>query len=307
MNGEVSARTPSAPIDCDVTGWSEWGACNKISESKARFRTVQIQPSNNGRACPALQEEGKCLIDCDVTGWSEWGACNKISESKARFRTVQIQPSNNGRACPALQEEGKCLIDCDVTRWSPWEACSAKSGQMKRDRRINVQPSKSGQRCPLLEDAAPCQVDCVLADWQLWGPCSASCDGGERLRVRTGSVEPKNGGRKCGKNEDQEPCSQVPCYLLDLRSAIQRKCEIEDQAEMHKILKVLVSTGVRKVYSKLQSPRRCFILLAWCRLLTSASSAYTTSRPRLSRMKTLATIFDCFRTVASKCGRSCFQ
>ena len=64
LNGKASP-----PIDCDVTQWSEWGACNKISESKMRFRSVQVQPSNSGRACPALQEEDKCLEEPVLQRW----------------------------------------------------------------------------------------------------------------------------------------------------------------------------------------------------------------------------------------------
>ena len=47
----------SCQIDCKVTLGGNWAACEIASEFTVRTRTVHVEPSKNGRACPALKEE----------------------------------------------------------------------------------------------------------------------------------------------------------------------------------------------------------------------------------------------------------
>ncbi len=53
----VSAA-PQPPVDCVVSGWSEWSACTNGSQT--RTRSILTPPSNGGAACPALSETQSC-------------------------------------------------------------------------------------------------------------------------------------------------------------------------------------------------------------------------------------------------------
>jgi hypothetical protein len=229
--------------NCNLSGWT-WTQCDH-SEVMQRTRTILRKPGFFGEACGALSETRSCSIDCDVAPWREWSACAE-DEVARRVRAVNRHATRSGKPCGALSETRSCSIDCDVAPWREWSACRDLSGMKLRARTIRSSPSKSGKECPALEDQAPCAVDCTLAHWMPWNSCSTSCDGGHSVRSRAVITHPKNGGKSCGPTEDSVECSGIPCYVLQLKSAMSRDCEITSASELDKVLLLLVANGVEK-------------------------------------------------------------
>jgi hypothetical protein len=50
------------PVNCEVSAWTDWGACSKScgSGEQTRTRTLTKQPANGGSACPVLSESQPC-------------------------------------------------------------------------------------------------------------------------------------------------------------------------------------------------------------------------------------------------------
>lgn len=51
-------------VDCQVTPWGPWSACDTDCGpgTMSRTRTVQIQPENGGRHCPSLEQRRGCQV-----------------------------------------------------------------------------------------------------------------------------------------------------------------------------------------------------------------------------------------------------
>eukprot|EP00124_Ichthyophonus_hoferi_P005028 Ihof_evm1s645 gene=Ihof_evmTU1s645 len=143
-------------VDCRVTSWSEWQACNAITfcssdrdtpnaNGTRAHRRAQVAgtPANGGSECPAMTETeacstDQCPVNCLQSQWSEWSACNAVcsaangvSTSKGEStitRSVERPALNNGAACGADTRTRECLIDCPldctVSAWTSW-TCNA--------------------------------------------------------------------------------------------------------------------------------------------------------------------------------------
>lgn len=53
-----------AVIDCVVSPWGPWSACDVEcgSGTMSRSRTVEVQPRNGGRRCPSLDQRRGCQV-----------------------------------------------------------------------------------------------------------------------------------------------------------------------------------------------------------------------------------------------------
>lgn len=51
-------------VDCQVTPWGPWSACDTDCGpgTMSRTRTVQVQPQNGGRHCPSLEQRRGCQV-----------------------------------------------------------------------------------------------------------------------------------------------------------------------------------------------------------------------------------------------------
>ncbi len=124
-SGGLEASTPTRPrpapcpslhesspcrIDCVVSAWSAWSACDGLSEQQRRSRGVDTHPSKTGSACPELQEASTCAVDCTLAAWQPGGSCSASCDSgqSSRFRAVTVQPHNGGSGCGALTETEAC-------------------------------------------------------------------------------------------------------------------------------------------------------------------------------------------------------
>lgn len=194
-----------APVNCEVSAWSDWSTCDKScgGGSQTRTRTVTKQPLNGGNACPTLAESQPCNsqacpIDCKEGAWSEWGPC--VGGIQTRTRTVQTPAKNGGKDCGPLVETRKCAVDCVMGEWSSWNACdkSCGGGTQTRTREVKTPASNGGAECgPKTETKAcntqGCSENCVT-EWSSWGACSKSCGGGTQTRTKVIKTPAKNGG-----------------------------------------------------------------------------------------------------------------
>jgi len=49
-----------APVDCEVSDWSDWNECDPCSNNQTHSREVTTASINGGKACPALEETRAC-------------------------------------------------------------------------------------------------------------------------------------------------------------------------------------------------------------------------------------------------------
>ena len=64
-------NTQPCPVDCVVSGWSEWSACSVAcgGGTRTRTRTIITPASNGGAVCPTLEETEPCNTQsCDPLG-----------------------------------------------------------------------------------------------------------------------------------------------------------------------------------------------------------------------------------------------
>jgi hypothetical protein len=224
------------PVDCAVSLFSGWNACNKSCNtgSQTRTRHVQVVPQFGGRKCPALSQNQacnghKCPEDCDVGPWASWSkACSKScgSGKKDRARAVRSPAYYGGKKCPELKQTKvcnaqTCPIDCKVSLWSDWGDCSAScgSGEQMRARAITGEANYGGKACPELRqkqncESGPCPIHCDVSAWGVWSACSASCGTkGKHNRSRRILTHAKHGGYQCPDLWESRSCNTHECPL----------------------------------------------------------------------------------------------
>lgn len=99
------------PVNCQVSGWSDWSACTAScgGGTQSRSRTVQVSPQNGGDVCPSLTESQSCNTqscsrDCQFNGWERvpGTTCNGwCGNGTEQMRRLVIAPAiGNGMQCP---------------------------------------------------------------------------------------------------------------------------------------------------------------------------------------------------------------
>jgi hypothetical protein len=122
LNEERTCRSGACPVDCKLSAFSHWSACDNTCGGGAqmRFRSTETAPLNGGNACAALFqtrkcEQAPCVTDCEVSAWGPLGPCSKTCSSavvvpgtQVRTRAVVTSPLDGGKDCPALTESREC-------------------------------------------------------------------------------------------------------------------------------------------------------------------------------------------------------
>jgi hypothetical protein len=220
-------RLSHPPVNCVVSGWSEWTKCDKLcgGGSQTRTRFVTTKPANGGTECPALTELQKCNTqpcaqDCKVSNWSGWEACSKTCGGgvQTRTRTI-IQPRiNDGTECPTLYEDqvcntNPCPLDCMVSVWSDWSKCDkpCEGGSQTRTRTVLQQAAYNGEKCPILNESQICNTqvcptDCLVSAWSDWSTCANNT----QTRTRTITKQASNNGAACPVLTESQSCTVQP-------------------------------------------------------------------------------------------------
>ena len=190
---------PNSPIDCTLSAWTDWGACDKSCGGGTQVKTrTKVQAQFGGKDCSSTE---------------------KLSEEKVC----------NTESCPVAFKP----VDCVLSEWSPWKPCNKTCGggiQVKN--RTKTQAQHGGASCVdtiLLQEEEKCNtqvcdtvvtpVDCTYTDWNPWSSCTKTCGGGTKSKNRTKKTVAKNGGKECvGSLQEEETCNTQEC-LTSLKTA----------------------------------------------------------------------------------------
>lgn len=97
------------PVDCQLTGWSDWDACDaSIGGFRERSRRVVAPPSEGGARCGPLTQSRRCPVDCELGEWSDWTRCLPGSRVQSRSRYIIQEPLNGGARCGEMNQERSC-------------------------------------------------------------------------------------------------------------------------------------------------------------------------------------------------------
>jgi len=184
-------RDVKCPVDCVMTAWSQFGACDKSCGIgyQSRSRSIKSKPNAIGKPCSTHRVEKKecskvqfCPVDCTLSAWGAWSDCSKKCDDgkgagkRIRRRFVENTEYYGGKACDksAMRDQqtcnvNKCPVDCVVSGWSAWGSCSKTCagkapgtrlfGARQERTRYIVTPDKFGGRpCPVLTQTKLCAL-----------------------------------------------------------------------------------------------------------------------------------------------------
>jgi len=64
LSTEFSCSDHPCPVDCEVSEWTTWGACDHKCDfgTRKRVRKVLVQPKENGKWCPLIEDRNLCNV-----------------------------------------------------------------------------------------------------------------------------------------------------------------------------------------------------------------------------------------------------
>jgi len=152
------------PVDCALSAWQDWEACNVPCGrgEKTRSRQILEEGARGGHGCrAALMQVTPCMcsgecaspVDCTWGDWEEWGACDRGGERK-RFRHITVEASCGGQPCSAksAEEISNCTrrshgeLFCEWLDWRSWSDCSRScgdDGRRSRERFLEAAPLRA--------------------------------------------------------------------------------------------------------------------------------------------------------------------
>eukprot|EP00042_Codosiga_hollandica_P046601 m.491875 g.491875 ORF g.491875 m.491875 type:complete len:1860 (-) comp57272_c1_seq3:128-5707(-) len=232
----ISCNTAACPIDCQVADWVATSACSLTcgNGTQSFARSVLVEASNGGRACPPLTETlpcntEECPVDCLVGSWSAFGSCSTTcgNGAQSQTRTIVQNAAYGGLACPnlvntqACTNPAVCVVNCLLSSWEFFGSCSltCNTGIQVRTRTIVEAAQNGGTPCPPTDDLfdnVPCNtnncpIDCTTTDWSLFSECSTTCGPGVNSRSRVLVAPAEYGGHQCGALAETQVCMVTPC------------------------------------------------------------------------------------------------
>jgi len=295
----------SAAVDCRVSAWTPWDACDKScgGGQTQRQRQVFQSPRHGGKACPTeLVQVADCKpmpcpsdTSCLVGTWTEWGVCSSSCGSgyKSRLRFIHRHATDPSEGCRGeLTEAASCQgppCDCEGCLWGDWEdwnTCSRScdGGQRQRHRDIARWPRPGCGMCEakvkVMAEACneeACSLACVdgqWGDWHDWEECSSSCEGGITWRSRTVNRTANHCGKAAqGRGNEVKPCMHgVPC-------SVSRDCAFSDWSAWSACSATCSGTKTRS--RKVQAPAVGSGLQCTGAITESTSCAYDAKSPLL--------------------------
>ncbi|XP_054707345.1 thrombospondin type-1 domain-containing protein 7A-like isoform X2 [Uloborus diversus] len=192
------------PVDCQMSTWSNWTACNVPCGQgfKERRRQIVVPANHLGRPCPQanngteIQKE-VCNVLCTDYRWSTggWSTC-KLSEAESvcgngtRYRTVKClekrsESTVDDSRCDPLERPASyshcrihCPGECVVSPWTVTKKCSEPCSAnyfQESNRKILRFPNSTVDTCPELTSKKSCILNktCHEHSWILgpWGSC----------------------------------------------------------------------------------------------------------------------------------------
>jgi hypothetical protein len=121
---QCSAPPCPVPIDCIVSDWTPWTACNATQCEgpgiQTRSRTILRQPANGGAFCPLLSEAITCTgpacpppVDCQMSQWGPLSTCTPstcgTTGTQTQTRTVITPAQYGGKACGSIINALPCM------------------------------------------------------------------------------------------------------------------------------------------------------------------------------------------------------
>ena len=169
---------------CEVGEWNTWEQCPTDTCNVTythRNRTVVVEPSGQGTACPHLVEFRECpQLPCYYWGYGTWSSCFSMDEcgNGSTSRVVQCMDIEGNTADNELCEQPfpEIVAQC-------YKHC--------------------------IDDA------CVISDWSEWSECSETCDNVQGVQTRSRYYLVNSTGYCVHENSEfvqQRTCSvDVPC------------------------------------------------------------------------------------------------
>ncbi|XP_047736020.1 spondin-1 [Hyalella azteca] len=149
--GLVSQNQRAAPrVDCVVSEWTDWSPCSTTCGRgrRERRRVVQVEPQNNGRACPRKLIRRKiCRNPRCVTLHGGLESLSLTLDSDATPESRQPESPPTGDYTLDYGDEDS---DCVMGDWSAWSPCTQSCGPealQQRARSIVSRPRGKGEAC----------------------------------------------------------------------------------------------------------------------------------------------------------------
>lgn len=102
---EEKRNDTQCPIDCVVSGWSDWSGCSSsqcgTTGTQKRTRRIVTHSAYGGKVCPSDLEETQrcsndpCPVDCELRPFSDKCDC----QEKTRTSKVTLSPDRGGKSC----------------------------------------------------------------------------------------------------------------------------------------------------------------------------------------------------------------
>jgi len=229
-------NTSPCPVDCQVTGWSDFGQCGATCGwgHKKRTREVILSADYGGNPCPELTEVMQCNVvpcpekgtNCQMSKWSEYTTCTASCGGGKKRSHRSILDRNGQDICPHVNKEKDCNAqpcpqDCEMTDWDKWSDCSKScgmKGEQMRHRRIAKVNSDGGKKCDTTTEhetcnMGPCPIHCKVSPWSDFTTCTKTCGSGSWTRTRTILETAQHGGFVCPSLKEVEVCSWEECPI----------------------------------------------------------------------------------------------
>jgi hypothetical protein len=239
----------SAPIPCEVSGWTGWGACSLSCNNGTSARTrIVTRKSYFGGACDdALAQQQRCNLHhcpavpitlklqvkspCFNVGQFESETENSLQWIKiwtmqsaylafnASFEYVNVaeQSSVNGLAYATTQGERPATYATDDEDPREYASIAMWVSPDWRHEICEMFASVRDSNCVAGSvvsgiECGDADYDCAVGGWASWGSCSLTC-GGDGLQLRTRPVLRRWGraGSHCPPVSQTQACNNGDC------------------------------------------------------------------------------------------------